>query len=416
MAVGLVAALLVLVLAQSPQSAPPQSPVPPAAPSTGVPQDDGRPAGTASPADLVRAADAAKAQRASKQRIAALTQEAEVLRRQAQSVLGELRRLDVERDLQRARAAEAQNALVLLDADLKALTARQAQLQGVLADERRAIAARLRRLQRLGRVGYARIAWHADRARDVGRAARLMTHLARDDGQRLAAYRQTAAALAATDARVTARRGEARTLEVEAGARRMAAELAYGRKRDLLGSMTRETEQRDRWLAELTAARSRLDADMTARAAAPTAAAPTAVPTRQVPFETRRQQLRWPLAGTVAQRFGRQRDPRFGTATVRNGIDIASPAGSEATAIHPGTVAFAGPFTGFGQLVIVDHGRQVFSLYGYLSTLRVSRGTRVEAGSPVGDVGESPVGGSALYFELRVDGRPVDPLQWLKRP
>ena len=117
----------------------------------------------------------------------------------------------------------------------------------------------------------------------------------------------------------------------------------------------------------------------------------------------------------MAQRFGRQRDPRFGTATVNNGITIAAEPGAQVRVVHPGTVVFAGPFTGFGQLVIVDHGLQAYSLYGYLSTVGVQRGTALEAGAVVGDVGDAPDGGSSLYLEVRVDGRPVDPLQWLKR-
>jgi septal ring factor EnvC (AmiA/AmiB activator) len=326
-------------------------------------------------------------------------------------VLDELRRLDVERDLQRARETQARESRALLEADLSALAGRESQLQATLDRERPAIAARLRRLQRLGRVGYARIAWNADSARDVGRAARLMSYLAKDDGRRLTAYRETSDALVETRTRLASRRAEARRLEAEARARRAGAESAYARKQELLAELTQETGRRQRWLAELIAARTRLDATMTDRASAVT---PTA-PALRVPLESRRRQLPWPVPGAVAQRFGRQRDGRFGTTTVNNGITIAAAAGAPVRALHPGTVAFAGPFTGFGQLVIVDHGRQAYSLYGYLSGIRVQRGTAIDAGVVVGDVGDAPDGSSSLYLEVRVDGRPVDPLQWLKQ-
>jgi septal ring factor EnvC (AmiA/AmiB activator) len=79
-------------------------------------------------------------------------------------------------------------------------------------------------------------------------------------------------------------------------------------------------------------------------------------------------------------------------------------------------VAFADPFSGFGNLVIVDHGSQTFSLYGDLMEIQAKRGSRVERGQSIGSVGTSPAGTSGLYFELRVDGRAVDPLQWLKKP
>jgi septal ring factor EnvC (AmiA/AmiB activator) len=117
----------------------------------------------------------------------------------------------------------------------------------------------------------------------------------------------------------------------------------------------------------------------------------------------------------VASRFGRQRDPRFGTTTVSNGITLAADAGTAVRAVHPGTVVFAGTFTGFGQLVIVDHGQHAYSLYGYLSLVGVQRGATVEAGTVVGQVGDAPDGRGGLYLEVRIDGRPVNPLEWLSR-
>jgi septal ring factor EnvC (AmiA/AmiB activator) len=366
--------------------------------------------GTSSAAELVQAAEGAKAQQATRERIAALTREAESLKRQSLSVIDELRRLDVERDLQRAREGQARQALTVLEADLRTLTDHQAQLQSTLDRERPAVAARLRRLQRLGRVGYARIAWNASSARDVGRAARLMNYLAKDDGRRLQAYSRTAAELRDTQARLNERRAEARSLEAEARMRRAAAEGAYQRKQALLASLEGESGQRERWLAELVAARAKLDTSMTGRVPVP-----ETTQVLRVPFTSRRRALPWPVDGTLKGRFGRQRDARFGTSTISNGVTIATSLGSVVRAMHPGSVVFAGPFTGFGQLVIVDHGQQAYSLYGYLSAVRVLRGTAIEADAIVGEAGDAPDGTPALYLEVRVDGRPVDPLQWLKR-
>jgi septal ring factor EnvC (AmiA/AmiB activator) len=84
-------------------------------------------------------------------------------------------------------------------------------------------------------------------------------------------------------------------------------------------------------------------------------------------------------------------------------------------AVHDGVVAFAGIFAGFGNLVILEHGSRAFSLYGDLLTITVKMGARVERGQTVGSVGPTPSGSDGLYFELRVDGQPVDPLQWLKK-
>jgi septal ring factor EnvC (AmiA/AmiB activator) len=89
--------------------------------------------------------------------------------------------------------------------------------------------------------------------------------------------------------------------------------------------------------------------------------------------------------------------------------------GTPVRVVHEGTVAFADTFAGYGKLVIIDHGAQAFSLYGHLLDMSVARGARVSQGDPVGTAGFALLGIPGLYFELRVDGQPVDPLQWLKK-
>ena len=84
-------------------------------------------------------------------------------------------------------------------------------------------------------------------------------------------------------------------------------------------------------------------------------------------------------------------------------------------ALHDGVVAFADTFAGFGRLVILDHGGQTFSLYGNLATLDVEKGARIEQGRMLGSVGVAPTGAAGLYFELRIEGRPVDPQLWLRK-
>jgi septal ring factor EnvC (AmiA/AmiB activator) len=126
-----------------------------------------------------------------------------------------------------------------------------------------------------------------------------------------------------------------------------------------------------------------------------------------LPLRPFRGDLEWPVAGTVARRFGR--------GAAANGMEIAALEGAEARAVHDGVVAFAGSFSGFGNLVILDHGSQTFSLYGDLLDIAVKKGDRIDQGRRLGTVGPTSSGVSGLYFELRVDGQPVDPLQWLRK-
>jgi len=89
--------------------------------------------------------------------------------------------------------------------------------------------------------------------------------------------------------------------------------------------------------------------------------------------------------------------------------------GSPVRAVHDGTIAYAGPFTGYGTLVIIDHGNETISLYGQLGDAQVERDAKVERGDAVGTAGRVLVGIPGIYFEMRVDGKPVDPLEWLKK-
>ena len=112
--------------------------------------------------------------------------------------------------------------------------------------------------------------------------------------------------------------------------------------------------------------------------------------------------------------FGR-RGAGVSRAAAQTGVQFAAEEGSYVRAVHDGTVAFAGPFTGYGNLVIVDHGAQTFSLYGQLGAPQVERGAKVERGHIVGTAGRILAGMPGMYFEMRVDGKAVDPLEWLKK-
>jgi septal ring factor EnvC (AmiA/AmiB activator) len=135
-----------------------------------------------------------------------------------------------------------------------------------------------------------------------------------------------------------------------------------------------------------------------------------------IPVRLLRGDLPWPGEGIVIGRFGRQRNTLTGVEIVRNGIEMSLAEGRPVTAVHDGVVSYAAPFTGYGNLVIVEHGEGTHSLYGHLAGASVNKGDKVEAGDRIGLSGRNPSGNPALYFELRVDGKPVDPLQWLRKP
>ena len=128
----------------------------------------------------------------------------------------------------------------------------------------------------------------------------------------------------------------------------------------------------------------------------------------------RQGRVPWPVRGPVRLDFGRQTDPEFGTLTRRSGIEIESDRGTPVTAVSAGRVLYAGWFQGYGQLVILDHGGDTLSVSGYLEELSVDKGRTVQLGETIGTVGETgSLLGPGLYFEIRHQGKPVDPQAWL---
>jgi murein DD-endopeptidase MepM/ murein hydrolase activator NlpD len=115
---------------------------------------------------------------------------------------------------------------------------------------------------------------------------------------------------------------------------------------------------------------------------------------------------------TLTSKFGQ---PDAADKQQHTGIDLAAPNGTPYYAIAGGKVILARANGGFGYCVMIDHGYGVVSVYGHSSGLAVKEGQTVEAGQKIGFVGDTGYAfGPSLHFEIRVDGKQEDPLEWLK--
>uniref|UniRef100_A0A7C4XNI4 M23ase beta-sheet core domain-containing protein n=1 Tax=candidate division WOR-3 bacterium TaxID=2052148 RepID=A0A7C4XNI4_UNCW3 len=132
-------------------------------------------------------------------------------------------------------------------------------------------------------------------------------------------------------------------------------------------------------------------------------------------FEVNKGKLSWPCEGKVISKFGKIVHPKYNTTTKNNGIDIAGDYGGSVFAVAPGRVVYAGRFMGYGNLILIDHLDGFYSLYGHLSEILVKVGEEVNKGRIIGRIGESgSLSGPMLHFELRKDGKSVDPLLYLE--
>jgi murein hydrolase activator len=337
-------------------------------------------------------------------RFVALQREADRLAAQESTLLTQLRKLEVDRELKAEELRRAQADGAKAQADLDATTARIQALEASEAAARPGLEARLIEIYKLGRARYARMLLATPDLRRLGQASRTVAALAKLDRERIAQHQRTLEELRSTHAALQERKRQADTARAVADKAQAGAARAAQAQNELIREIDRRRDLNAQLAAELQASQQKLQTALRDPAGA---AGDVALPIR--PF---RGDLGWPAAGQLRRRFG---GTSAAPGSSSNGIEISAADGATVAAVHDGLVAFAGSFAGFGNLVILDHGSQAFSLYGDLLDIAVAKGARIDRGQALGTAGPLPSGGTGLYFELRIDGRPVDPLQWLKR-
>jgi septal ring factor EnvC (AmiA/AmiB activator) len=339
-------------------------------------------------------------------RLVALQREADRLASDERTLINELRKLEVERQIKAEELKQAEAEVAGVQADLDATSAKVDALQATEQAARPELRSRLVEIYKLGQARYARLLLSTPDLRRIGQASRTVAALAQLDRDRIARHEQMLKDLDATRATLEVRKKSAVAVRATAEQAQAAVQKAALAKSNLIREIDDRRDLNAQVSAELQTAQTRLQAalrDSTGASAGETPA---------LPLKPFRGDLSWPVAGQLRRRFGGTSGMTGGSS---NGIEIGTEDGAAVSAVHDGVVAFAGNFSGFGNLIILDHGSQAFSLYGDLLDFEVAKGARVDRGQALGSAGPLPSGGTGMYFELRVDGRPVDPLQWLRK-
>jgi len=344
------------------------------------------------------------------QRLAQAKAEATRLASEQRTLLTRLRQLELAietRELEREKTTRARAvSSKAVDAAVARVAAADTELAALMPEVR----ARLARLYRLMPLGYDRLLFSLEDARTFDRAARVVAVLARRDRERLEHFSRVRVARSFDAERLRRERDTLDTLTQRLAAETAAlAETAAGQQR-LLADVRERRDLNAQLVRELAAARDRLEESMAELTAGRGVSSVAIAGGGRLRAGT----MTWPVPGQIEAPFGRQASSRFGTMVNRNGIDIGAVAGSPVKTVQAGTVAYADAFAGFGRVVIVDHGGRFYTLYGHLASVDVSKGATLQAGDEIGTVGMAPTGTPSLYFEVRIDGRPADPVQWLK--
>jgi murein DD-endopeptidase MepM/ murein hydrolase activator NlpD len=124
----------------------------------------------------------------------------------------------------------------------------------------------------------------------------------------------------------------------------------------------------------------------------------------------------WPVVGPITSSFGERQDPFNGEGAFHKGIDISAELGQAVRAPADGTVLMAGPASGYGREVLIDHGRGIETVYGHLSGFAVTAGQDVRRGEIIGYVGsEGRSTGPHLHYEIRIHEAPVNPHKYMRQ-
>jgi septal ring factor EnvC (AmiA/AmiB activator) len=136
----------------------------------------------------------------------------------------------------------------------------------------------------------------------------------------------------------------------------------------------------------------------------------------QSAFSAHKGLLIKPVKGRIISLFGPYRNPKYNITNFRSGIDIKAEKGEPIRAVFQGRILYSSWFKGYGNMIIIDHGNNYYTIYAHLEETFKSKGDVVETSEVIATVGDTgSMEGSKLYFEVRHHGKPEDPLGWLKK-
>lgn len=342
--------------------------------------------------------------------ITRLRQRLDSVKQQKESAARELEESDLElgirtRELEIATAEETR-----IDAEGHALESEIAALVPRIARQKDDLRKRLVALYRLGGLSYVRMLLSIDVDTNPIEAVSMLRYLVTHDARAVTRFQAAQKQLAARQVQLAERKQALHQTRLAVEERRRAVALAVRQKQIVLARLQTEESGAASQLAALEEKARRLQRLIDGLSTRKSGGVAPQMDIRSV-----QGALAWPVEGTVVERFGRQRNPKFSTWTINNGLKIEAVPGTPVHAVFEGTVLFSQWFKGYGNLIILDHGNRVFSLYGNVKSPLVAVGERIANGQPIAGVGESEDASSGhLYFEIRQDNRPEDPQKWLR--
>jgi septal ring factor EnvC (AmiA/AmiB activator) len=332
----------------------------------------------------------------------------EGLQGRERGVLGDLERLDTQLRLREAELEEISLRLEMVSLAAADRASQVARLEEAQSQREEYLAFRLRELYKRGPHAELRRLVSGQPGDAYLTAFLYAGYLSERDMHTIGAYREDAAKLTRDRDELIAERGRLEALRTSAERAREVLDRSRSERERMLDRIRQDRQRHQQAIAELEQASAELG-KLAERLGG--VDSPPALDVRKF-----RGLLDWPAQGRISAGFGRTVHPRFQTTLPHNGVDIEVPFGAPVRSTFDGRVVYAAWLHGYGLTVLVDHGGGVISVYAHASALVVQAGDRVARGQTIAHVGDTgSLKGPYLYFEIRENGRPVDPRTWLRR-
>lgn len=323
------------------------------------------------------------------------------VKRRERRVLGELEDIDRTKEATEERLGELSQELVDTRTSAQATATQLALTERRLNEHRTRLHGRLRDLYMYGRTGYANVLVGASDFGEFVTRWHFVTAIVQADGRLLADYEADAREYRKLQAVLHRERAKLETITEQAQARRREIVRQEQAKRVMLTRLQRERAAYERMVRDLEEDSRELEAlilrTQTLGGVQPALAG-------------RLRAFIWPARGGFTSRFGLRRHPIFGIRRMHTGVDIGAPRGAPVQAAAEGRVIYTGWFGGYGKIVVIDHGGGISTLYAHLSQILTREESVVRRGQLIARVGSTGYStGPHLHFEVRINGRPIDP-------
>ncbi|TAN85328.1 MAG: peptidase M23 [Gallionella sp.] len=318
------------------------------------------------------------------------------------------------------KLAELAAQQLVTDHTLNELQAQEQQLGNRLGEQQALLGKLLYQQYLGGKQEYLKLLLNNQDPNQIARDLQHYQYIARSRASWLNTLRNDLAALNAVSVATREQRAELASLRAEQSAQKKTLEKEQRARQQLLGKISQQLRLQRREINRLQRDENRLAqlVDKLTRMLARPKSGPLFrndnLPDNRFdgsPFEQLKGKLALPVKGEVTNRFGA---PRPESTVLWNGLFLRTSSGQAVKVIAAGRVVFSDWLRGFGNLLIVDHGKGYMSVYGNNETLYKQVGDVLRGGDTIASVGNS--GGnedSGLYFELRHESKPFDPMKWL---